>query len=94
MSAAEIVWNSINITNEVIGILFMAFYAYQILFVLVPIFIRKPKHSEKPLRKYGIFISARNEEVVIKNLIDSIKNACLYHMNTENPLKCSDLRMA
>ena len=73
MSAAEIVWNSINITNDVIGILFMAFYAYQILFVLVPIFIRKPKHSEKPLRKYGIFISARNEEVVIRNLIDSLK---------------------
>ena len=73
MTAAEILWNSIGIANQVIGILFMAFYAYQFLFVLVPIFIRKPKHTEKPLRRYGILISARDEEVVIKNLIESLK---------------------
>ena len=70
---ADIIWSSVGTANKVIGILFMAFYAYQILFILVPIFIRKAKHSEKPLRRYGILISARNEEIVIKNLIDSLK---------------------
>jgi len=74
MQAAEIVWNSTATANKVIGILFMAFYAYQILFVLVPVFIKKPKHSDKPIRKYGVLISARNESKVIKNLIDSLND--------------------
>ncbi len=77
MQAADMIWNSIATANKVIGILFMAFYAYQILFVLVPIFIKKPKQSEKPIRKYGVMISARNESKVIKNLIDSL-NAQTY----------------
>ena len=70
---ADIIWSSVDTANKVIGILFMAFYAYQILFILVPIFIRKAKHSEKPLRRYGVLISARNEEIVIRNLIESLK---------------------
>ena len=74
MQAADIVWNSIFTANKVISILFMAFYAYQILFVIVPVFIRKPKHDKKPVRKYGVLISARNESKVIKNLIESLNS--------------------
>ena len=74
MQAADIVWNSIFTANKVISILFMAFYAYQILFVIVPVFIRKPKHYKKPVRKYGVLISARNESKVIKNLIESLNS--------------------
>ncbi len=74
MEAADLILKIVNTSNSVIGILFSLFYAYQILFVLVPIFIKKPKHSEKPLRRYGIFISARNEEMVIGNLVASLKN--------------------
>ena len=30
----------------------------------------------------------------MQRLIESVKNTCLYYVNTENPLKCLDLRMA
>lgn len=73
MGTADLIFNIIKICNTVVGVLFFLFHAYQFLFVLVPIFIRKPKHTKKPLRKYGVLISARNEEMVIANLITSLK---------------------
>ena len=73
MSTAELILYIVDLSNAIIGALFFIFYAYQLLFVLVPIFIKKPKYSEKPLRRYGIFISARNEEMVIGNLVTSLK---------------------
>ena len=55
-----------------IGILFLAFYAYQLLYIPVSLAPRKRKAGEVPLRRYAILISARNEEAVIAQLLDSI----------------------
>ena len=55
-----------------IGILFLAFYAYQLLYIPVALAPRKRKAGEVPLRRYAILISARNEEAVIAQLLDSI----------------------
>lgn len=73
MNAIDVIFKSVNIANTVIGILFAAFYAYQIFFIIVPLIIRYPKLKEQPVRKYGILISARNESLVVGNLIDSLK---------------------
>ena len=73
MNAIDVIFKSVGIANTVIGILFAAFYAYQIFFIIVPLIIRYPKLEEQPIRKYGILISARNESLVIGNLINSLK---------------------
>jgi len=60
--------------NILFGTMFTVFYLYQMLFILVPFF---KKHKKRPARKnhtYAVMISARNEEAVISNLIESIKN--------------------
>ena len=58
--------------NFVIGILFFVMYFYQFWYILVP-FIKKDKpHKETKMHKYAVLISARNEENVIKTLVDSI----------------------
>lgn len=62
----------IEIVNLVIGILFFVCYSYQFFFVIIP-FVRKPKpHKEIINHKYAILIPARNEGLVIKQLLDSI----------------------
>ena len=73
LNAIDTIFKSVDIANTVIGILFAAFYAYQIFFIIVPLIIRHPKLEEQPIRKYGILISARNESLVIGNLINSLK---------------------
>ena len=72
MNAIDTIFKSVDTANTVIGILFAAFYAYQIFFIIVPLIIRYPKLKEQPLRKYGILISARNESLVVGNLIDRV----------------------
>lgn len=58
--------------NSVIGILITVCFLYQWLYVLLN-FIKKPKKfPDADPRKYAILISARNEEKVIAQLIDSI----------------------
>ena len=55
-----------------IGILFLLFYAYQLLYIPVALAPRRKKAVQVPLRRYAILISARNEETVIAQLLDSI----------------------
>jgi len=48
--------------------------SYQLFYVIVPfIWNKKPNKTEK-LHKYAVLIAARNEEAVISQLIESIKN--------------------
>lgn len=64
---------AIKIINYTIGTLFVLCYAYQIAYILVP-FLKKDKpHAESVFHRFAVLISARNEETVIANLIDSIK---------------------
>lgn len=60
--------------NSLIGIIFTVFYIYQIFFIFVPFFKKQKKYEAKEKKSYAVLISARNEEAVISNLIESIKN--------------------
>jgi len=55
-----------------IGIFWMALTAYQYVIYVVGVFA-KPKYKETENKhKYAICVAARNEEKVIKNLLESI----------------------
>jgi len=55
-------------------VIFFICYSYQFFYVIVP-FIRKSKPNKSAkLHKYAVLIAARNEEKVISQLIESIKN--------------------
>ena len=64
----------IEFINQIISIVFTICYFYQIVYILIP-FIIKQRASKKALKlhKYAVLISARNEESVITQLIDSIR---------------------
>lgn len=59
--------------NFALGLLLFISYGYQIFYIFVPFFREHRKHKE-PIKKnrLAVLISARNEEVVIGNLLDSI----------------------
>jgi len=58
----------------ILGIILSIMYFYQIVYLIVPRFFR-PKRMKGPFPKkhYAIMIAARNEEKVIGNLLDSIR---------------------
>ncbi len=60
--------------NRVIGILFMLCYFYQLLYVPVALWRRHRVDRTAPLRRYAVLISARNEEAVIGQLLESVRN--------------------
>ena len=63
----------VPLINYIIAVLFVVCYGYQIFYMIVAL-IRKPKTGKKALpHRYAVMISARNEEAVIAQLIDSIK---------------------
>ncbi len=45
---------------------------YQILYLLVPLFVRRRPHQPTRLHRYAILIAARNEEAVLPHLLASI----------------------
>ncbi|WP_102707904.1 glycosyltransferase family 2 protein [Terribacillus saccharophilus] len=60
-----------------IGLLFTLVFVYKVVYIIVAFKARRSKYStdkEVPLRKYAFLIPARNEELVIGQLIESIKN--------------------
>lgn len=67
--------NYIELTNVVLGIfsgLITLLTAHFIIFSIVGIFAKKTYPKAKTKHKYGIIIPARNEELVIGNLIKSV----------------------
>lgn len=57
-----------------LAILFTVMYAHQMFYLIVGLFTQpKLKKKEFKKHKYAVIISARNEEMVIGNLIDTIK---------------------
>ncbi len=69
--------NYIEIVNLIFSIILTVvglFYAHFIIFAIVGLFAKKKFPKAKTQRKYGIVVSARNEEAVIGNLIKSIQN--------------------
>lgn len=63
----------IDIANTVLSIVFLLMCFYQLVYIPIGIFYKhKPKENAK-FHKYACLVCARNESVVIANLIDSIK---------------------
>ena len=63
----------INIVNYIIAVLFFVCYSYQFFYLIVPFLKRKRHSAEVKLHRFAVLISARNEEAVIGNLIESIR---------------------
>ncbi len=59
--------------NRIIGILFLLCYSYQLLYVPVALWRRHRVQRTVPVRRYAVLISARNEEAVIGQLLDSLR---------------------
>ncbi len=64
--------DAVKIINYVISVIFIVCYSYQFLYILVPLFRRERPHSAERAHRYAVLISARNEQAVIGNLLDSI----------------------
>ena len=64
--------------NAFVYIVLTIFYCYQGIYVIIALLGKKKKKNynteAKTLHKYAFIIAARNENAVIGNLIDSIKN--------------------
>lgn len=66
---------NIETFNNLLSILFIICYSYQVLYLIIPLFkINKLKNINDKPNRYAILIAARNEEKVIGNLLDSIKS--------------------
>jgi len=59
--------------NFWICILFTICYAYQMLYIPIGIFFREKKYTAAKNCKYAVIVAARNEESVIGNLLESLK---------------------
>ena len=73
MQPSEIVSLVLLILNLIISVLFVLCYTYQYIYALVILIKKRPPHKgEAKSTKIAVLISARNEEAVIGNLIDSL----------------------
>lgn len=66
----------INDFNLIMFVLFTLLYSYKFVYLFVALKAKKGEHSgnSNVLNKYAVIIAARNEELVIGQLIQSIKN--------------------
>ena len=78
-----------DIINTVVWDVFAALLLYQILFVIIGLFKVKRYKPAKKQHEYAILIAGRNEEAVIGQLIDSIKNQN-YDMTKIKIFVCAD----
>lgn len=66
---------NIDYFNKIVTIIFILCYTYQALYLFLPLFVKnKARVINDKTNRYAILIAARNEEQVIGNLIDSLKN--------------------
>lgn len=64
--------HTIELINYIISVIFAVCYAYQYVYILVPLFIKPKAHKEATYHRYAALICARNESAVIGNCIESI----------------------
>lgn len=62
----------IILINLVIAIIFFICYSYQFLYVIASLLKKEQPDQEAKPHRFAVLIAARNEEVVIEHLIDSI----------------------
>lgn len=66
--------HTLSFINYIIAILFTVCYAYQFLYIPVAFLLKKKATKAEPsLHEFAVMICARNEEVVIGDLINSLK---------------------
>lgn len=63
----------IKVINYLIAVIFCICYSYQLFYLLVPFLWKEKAHKAIKKHKFAILISARNEEKVIGNLIETIQ---------------------
>ena len=66
----------LNTFNTCIGLIMGLLYCYQIIYVFIGLFTRRPTRSVQenvPLHRYAVLIPARNERRVVPHLIDSLR---------------------
>ena len=64
--------NAIPTINVVIAVAFFLCYLYQFIYIPITWFKRIPPHRQPVPHRYAVLISARNEEAVLPQLIESI----------------------
>lgn len=64
----------ISLINNIIALVFFLCYSYQVLYIFVPFFKKSRLHKSTKLHHYAVLIAARNEQAVISQLIESIRN--------------------
>ncbi len=79
----------INLINYLIAVIFCVCYAYQFFYLLVPFFVRRRKRPETVMHNFAVLISARNEEAVIGQLLESIR-AQTYPADRLTVFVCAD----
>ena len=62
-----------HIINSIIAALFFICYFYQFIYTAAALFKGKAAKNEFRLNNYAVLIAARNEEAVIAQLIESVK---------------------
>lgn len=68
----ESAMETIKLINFIIATVFFVCYSYQFAYILVPYLKKEKPHKPVTEHSYAVLISARNEELVIGNLLDSI----------------------
>ncbi len=86
----SIIVTVLEITNIVISIILMCIFFFQGVHMIVALFTKKKTYKDaKKNHKYGYIICARNEEKVIRNLIESIYSQD-YPKELMNVFVCAD----
>ncbi len=61
--------------NSILGLVFLLCYAYQLYYIVIALIKKRRPHTSEPkLHRFAVLISARNEEKVITELIESINS--------------------
>ena len=63
----------LDIINIVLFVSLIFCYSFQFIYIFIPFLKKMPSHKEASPHKYAVLISARNEENVIANLIESLR---------------------
>ena len=64
---------TVGLINYILSVIFTICYLYQFVYILIPLIVKnKPVDNAVVMHRYGILISARNEEAVISQLISNI----------------------
>lgn len=73
-SGTETIYESIGAAiTSVISVIFAAFYLYQFFYLFLSLIVRPRKYKETDqTKRYGVVIAARNEELVLPELLKSI----------------------